>query len=147
VKKFVSDLRQVGSFLQLFRFPQPIKLTEILLKVVLNTIIVVYCVCHKPGPGFPMSHVLVFLCSARRWFFILFILVELFKLSFHSRRVLGAVCTEIICYIYLFNQCLLLLKVVNLISFIFPPYKKDLTKTRIIFPRMISDWNRLPQPP
>ena len=107
----------------------------------------VYCVCHKPGPGFPMSHVLVFLCSARRWFFILFILVELFKLSFHSRRVLGAVYTEIICYIYLFNQCLLLLKVVNLISFIFPPYKKDLTKTRIIFPRMISDWNRLPQPP
>ena len=40
VKKFVSDLRQVGSFLQVFRFPQPIKLTEILLKVVLNTIIV-----------------------------------------------------------------------------------------------------------
>jgi hypothetical protein len=88
-----------------------------------------------------------FLCSARRWFFVLFILVELFKLSFLSRRVWGAVCTEIICYIYLFNQCLLLLKVVNLISFIFPPYKKDLTKTRIIFPRMIYDWNRLPQPP
>ena len=27
VIKFVSDLRQVGSFLQVFRFPPPIKLT------------------------------------------------------------------------------------------------------------------------
>ena len=38
VIKFVSDLRQVGGFL---RFPPPIKLTditEILLKVALNTI-------------------------------------------------------------------------------------------------------------
>jgi hypothetical protein len=39
VIKFVSDLRQVGSFLRVFiRFPPPIKLTEILLKVALNTI-------------------------------------------------------------------------------------------------------------
>jgi hypothetical protein len=39
--KFVSDLRQVGGFLRVFRFPPPIKLTdttEILLKVALNTI-------------------------------------------------------------------------------------------------------------
>jgi hypothetical protein len=44
-KKFVSDLRQVGGFLRVLRFPPPIKLTamydnitEILLKVALNTI-------------------------------------------------------------------------------------------------------------
>ena len=40
--RFVSDLRQVGGFLRVFPFPPPIKLTaiditEILLKVVLNT--------------------------------------------------------------------------------------------------------------
>jgi hypothetical protein len=41
--KFVSDLRQVSGFLRVLRFPQPIKLTamiditEILLKVALNT--------------------------------------------------------------------------------------------------------------
>ena len=38
----VSDLRQVGGFLRVLRFPPPIKLTteiaEILLKVALNTI-------------------------------------------------------------------------------------------------------------
>ena len=42
VIKFVSDLRQVSGFLQVLEFPSPIKLTqnitEILLKVVLNTI-------------------------------------------------------------------------------------------------------------
>jgi hypothetical protein len=43
VKTFVSDLRQVGGFLRVLRFPPPIKLTvrdiaEILLKVALNTI-------------------------------------------------------------------------------------------------------------
>jgi len=41
VIKFVSDLRQVGGFLRVLRFPPPIELaaiTEILLKVVLNTI-------------------------------------------------------------------------------------------------------------
>ena len=44
VIKFVSDLRQVSAFLQVLRFPPPIKLhdhhdiTEILLKVTLNTI-------------------------------------------------------------------------------------------------------------
>ena len=42
VIKFVSDLRQVGCFLRVIRFPAPIKLIvydkiEILLKVVLNT--------------------------------------------------------------------------------------------------------------
>jgi hypothetical protein len=42
VIKFVSDLWQVGGFLQVLRFPLPIKITanvidEILLKVVLNT--------------------------------------------------------------------------------------------------------------
>jgi hypothetical protein len=41
--KFVSDLRQIGSFLWVLRFPPPIKsdhhdITEILLKVALNTI-------------------------------------------------------------------------------------------------------------
>jgi hypothetical protein len=41
--KFVSDLRQVGGFIRVLRFPPPIKLiatdiTEILLKVALNTI-------------------------------------------------------------------------------------------------------------
>jgi hypothetical protein len=46
VIKFVSDLRQVGGFLRLLRFPPPIKLTppppppvtEILLKVALNSL-------------------------------------------------------------------------------------------------------------
>jgi hypothetical protein len=42
VIKFVSDLRQVGGFLRLLRFPPPIKLThnitETLLKVTLSTI-------------------------------------------------------------------------------------------------------------
>jgi hypothetical protein len=43
VIKFVSDLRQVGGFLQVLRFPPQIKLTamiitEIWLKVALNTI-------------------------------------------------------------------------------------------------------------
>jgi len=44
VVKFVHDLQQVGGFLWVFRFPPPIKLiamhdiTEIFLKVVLNTI-------------------------------------------------------------------------------------------------------------
>ena len=38
VIKFVSDLRQVGGFLRVLRFPPPIKLTEIFLKVALNTI-------------------------------------------------------------------------------------------------------------
>ena len=41
VIKFVSDLRQVRDFLRVFRVPPPIKLTditEILLKVALNTI-------------------------------------------------------------------------------------------------------------
>jgi hypothetical protein len=40
--KIVSDLRQVGGLLRVLRFPPPIKLiteiTEILLKVALNTI-------------------------------------------------------------------------------------------------------------
>jgi hypothetical protein len=43
VIKFVSDLRQVGGFLRVLRFPPPIKhdhhdITEILLKGALNTI-------------------------------------------------------------------------------------------------------------
>ena len=43
VIKFVSDLRWVGGFLRVLRFPPPIKLTphditEILLSVALNTI-------------------------------------------------------------------------------------------------------------
>jgi len=43
VIKFVSDLRQVGGFLLVLRFPPPITndrhdITEILLKVALNTI-------------------------------------------------------------------------------------------------------------
>ena len=44
VIKFVSDLQQVGGFLRVLQFPPPIKpetpydITEILLKVALNTI-------------------------------------------------------------------------------------------------------------
>jgi hypothetical protein len=39
VIKFVSDLRQVGGFPQVLRLPPPIyDITEILLKVALNTI-------------------------------------------------------------------------------------------------------------
>jgi hypothetical protein len=44
VIKFVLDLRQIGGFLWVFQFPPPIKpetpydITEILLKVALNTI-------------------------------------------------------------------------------------------------------------
>ena len=41
VIKFASDLRQVGGFLRVFRFPPPNcrhDITEILLKVALNTI-------------------------------------------------------------------------------------------------------------
>jgi len=42
VIKFVSDLRQVGRFLRMLRFPPPIKLTatitKILLKLALNTV-------------------------------------------------------------------------------------------------------------
>jgi hypothetical protein len=50
VIKFVSDLRQVGVFLQVLQFPPLIKLTatiftEILLKVVLNTIILTQVKC------------------------------------------------------------------------------------------------------
>ena len=47
VIKFASDLRQVCSFLRVMRFPPPIKLTrdkkitEILLKEALNTIILI----------------------------------------------------------------------------------------------------------
>ena len=51
VMKFVRDLRQVDGFLRVLRFPSPIKLTatipitEILLKVALNTINLhqIYC--------------------------------------------------------------------------------------------------------
>jgi hypothetical protein len=38
VIKFVSDLRQVGGFPRVYRFPPPIKLTKIFLKVVLSTV-------------------------------------------------------------------------------------------------------------
>ena len=53
VIKFVSDLRQVGCFLQVLLFPPPIKLaapliTEILLKVALRTI--------KPTDQLKQSH-------------------------------------------------------------------------------------------
>ena len=50
VIKFVSDLRQVGGFLRVLRFPPSIKLTatiylltEILLKVALDTITQTFC--------------------------------------------------------------------------------------------------------
>ena len=45
VIEFVSDLRQVGGFLRVLLFPPPIKLiaiTEILLKVALNTTMQTY---------------------------------------------------------------------------------------------------------
>jgi len=38
VIKSVRDFRQISGFLQVLRFPPPIKLTEILLKVALSTI-------------------------------------------------------------------------------------------------------------
>jgi hypothetical protein len=38
VIRFVSDLRQIGDFLRVLWFPPSIKVTEILLKVALNTI-------------------------------------------------------------------------------------------------------------
>ena len=38
LQTFSSDLWQVGGFLRVIRFPPPINLTEILLKVALNTI-------------------------------------------------------------------------------------------------------------
>ena len=49
VIKFVSDLRQVGDFLRVLRFPSPKKLTatEILLKVVLNTINQIYIILEN----------------------------------------------------------------------------------------------------
>ena len=51
VIKFVSDLRQVGGFLRVLRFPPPIKLTnninEILLKVELNAITLTPCVIDQ----------------------------------------------------------------------------------------------------
>jgi hypothetical protein len=49
VIKFVSDLRQVGGFLRILRFPSQIKLTttEILLKVALNTIIQIKFICKS----------------------------------------------------------------------------------------------------
>jgi hypothetical protein len=55
VVNFVSDMRQVGVFLRILRFPPPIKIdchniAEILLKVVLITITLAQIlVCH-PGP-------------------------------------------------------------------------------------------------
>jgi len=49
VIKFVSDLRQVGGFLRILRFPSQIKLTttEILLKVALNTINQIKFICKS----------------------------------------------------------------------------------------------------
>jgi len=44
--KFVSDLRQVGGFLRVLWFLPPINITEILLKVVLNTIILTLTKCN-----------------------------------------------------------------------------------------------------
>jgi hypothetical protein len=51
ILKFVSDLRHVGDFLRVLRFPPPIKLTghdisELLLKVALNTITPTYINCN-----------------------------------------------------------------------------------------------------
>jgi hypothetical protein len=50
VIKFVSDLQQVSGFLQVLRFPPPIKLshniTEILLKVALNIITLTPVIYH-----------------------------------------------------------------------------------------------------
>ena len=50
VIKFVSDLRQVGGFLRVLRFPPPIKLTyinEIVLKVAVSTINQTYIYFRK----------------------------------------------------------------------------------------------------
>ena len=46
--QFVSDLRQVGGFLRVLRFPPPVNwspnIAEISLKVALNTIIIIHCI-------------------------------------------------------------------------------------------------------
>jgi hypothetical protein len=47
VIQFVSDLRRVGDFLRVLQFPTPIKtdrrdITEILLKVVLRLVVIVF---------------------------------------------------------------------------------------------------------
>jgi hypothetical protein len=60
VIKFVSDLRQVGGFLRVLLFPPPIKIdrhdiTEILLKVALNTINQI-----KPEMFVMNIHILIF---------------------------------------------------------------------------------------
>ena len=74
--KFVNDLRQVGGFLWVLRFPPPIKftakiLTEIMLKVALNAITLTliiyitssrkqsgldYCMKQVPGCGKFLEH-------------------------------------------------------------------------------------------
>jgi hypothetical protein len=65
VIKFVSDLQQVSGFLRVLRFPSPIKLTshditEIFLKVALNTITPLYGIKQgKPGSGITFVHIFV----------------------------------------------------------------------------------------
>ena len=59
--KFVSDQRQVGGFLRSLWIPPPIKLTEILLKVTLNTISQTYYYDIFIGPF--MNELLPFLST------------------------------------------------------------------------------------
>jgi hypothetical protein len=68
VIEFVSDLRQVGGFLRVFLFPRPKKtdrhdITEMLLKVVLNTInhhTVLLSIINQSTIKFTFQNVLVF---------------------------------------------------------------------------------------
>ena len=62
VIKFVNGLEQVGGFLWLLRFPIPVKLTEILLKVAINTITL------RDRPFNLKGGVMVF-CFVQKFFF------------------------------------------------------------------------------
>jgi hypothetical protein len=76
VIKFVSNLRPVGGFLGVLRFPPPIKLfdiTDILLKVVLNTI-----KPTRPCRLILCSFVYVLTCLHMQYFMLLCVLILYF---------------------------------------------------------------------
>ena len=80
VIKFVSDLRQVGGFLRVLRFPSPIKLTatiyitEIVLKVALNTI------NHKPQPLLFNYHLCTSWVQFGLWYLRLCFSIDIFSI-------------------------------------------------------------------
>jgi len=55
---FVSDLRQVCSFLCVLRFPPPQYMTKILLKVALNTITHIYWKVYNWSTVIPVTYLL-----------------------------------------------------------------------------------------